>query len=61
MRIGVTSHWYYRKWWHRIFRIKHVAHDCFPMEWRATPIKRFNKWVKPTEKGSIEDEHTIQT
>lgn len=50
-KICVRSYWYYRQWWHRIFRVKHVFHDCFPMEWRDTPIKRFNKWVAPTPKN----------
>ena len=49
-RVGtmcVNSHWYYRKWWHKYLKIKHVSHDCFPMEWRDTPIRKFNRWVAP--------------
>lgn len=48
-KICVTSYWYYRKWWHRLLFVKHVNHDCFPMEWRKTPIRALNKWVLPTK------------
>ena len=60
-KICVNSHWYYRKWWHKYLKIKHVSHDCFQMEWRDTPIRRFNKWVAPpANKGGTMTPKEIQ-